>query len=252
VEDFTTYTGSEQINPEYFNVFLMYSDDDGLTWTEPKIVHSDTSNFVQQYYSSIYVNDDGVLILDWYDRSNFENTNSNTDFFMGISYDGGESFTEIKFNTEPMDFRKVVEAGFGFGIGEYHQLVATNKTAISFWSDGRTNDGDLNIYFAKVGLTNPTTSVTEVSLINSKIEVSRLFPQPAKNQINLKIKLKAKEQIKVKIFSINGRLIDEYNWIDYNEGSHTIGLPINLVPGKYLLQLITKNGGYKNQLFIVA
>jgi hypothetical protein len=61
-----------------------------------------------------------------------------------------------------MDFQYTMAAGNNFGIGEYHQLVATDHTALAFWADGRTNDEDLNIYMAKVNLNNPATGVQEL------------------------------------------------------------------------------------------
>jgi len=248
---YMSYTASELSDPKYFNVFLTYSDDDGLTWIEPKIVHSDNSDLIQQFYSSIYVNDNGVLILDWYDRSNYNNTNLNTDFFMGISYDGGENFTEIQLNSESMDFAIVATAGFGFGIGEYHQLVSTNHTAISFWSDGRTNDGDLNIYFAKVNINNPSLEVKEQSIINDKISISNIYSQPVKDQINFSIQLKNAFKLKFDIIAIDGRVVKEGPWTNFGFGSHDINIPISVKDGHYILQVKSDNGYFKNQKLIV-
>lgn len=248
---YMSYTASEQIDLNYFNVFLTYSDDDGQTWSEPKIVHSDKSNFIQQFYSSIYVNDQGVLLLDWYDRSNYDNSNLNTDFFLGISYDGGENFTEVQLNSESMDFAIAADAGFGFGIGEYHQLVATNHTAISFWSDGRTNDGDLNIYFAKASINGVISDVKEQSLINDKISISSIYPQPVQDQINLSIQLDKPIKLKFDIISMDGKVINEGEWTNYGFGAHDINLPINLNAGQYILQAKSDKGYFKNQKFIV-
>jgi len=249
---YLSYTGSEEIDPEYFNIFLTYSDDGGLTWTTPKVVHSDTTDSIQQFYSSIYVNDNGVLILDWYDRSNYDNTNLNTDFFMGISYDGGESFTELQLNSESMDFAVAVNAGFEFGIGEYHQLVATNHTAISFWSDGRTNDGDLNIYFAKVNLDNPAVGVEEQSLINDKISVSNIYAQPVHDQVNFSLQLEKAFNLKFDMMTIDGKLVKEGSWTPYSTGAHDVQIPISFPQGTYILQVKSDKGYFKNQKFIVV
>lgn len=249
---YLAYTGSEDVNPEYFNIFLTYSDDDGLTWSTPKIVHSDTTGEVQQFYSSIYVNDNGVLLLDWYDRTNYDSTTLNTDFFLGISNDGGENFTELKLNSQPMDFAITVEAGLGFGIGDYHQLVATNSTAISFWSDGRTNDGDLDIYFSKVNLENPFVGVTQQSLINDKISVINIYPQPVNDQINFSLQLEDVNNLTFNILSLDGKLVKEGSSTQYTSGVHEVQIPISLSPGQYILQVTSDKGYFNNQKFLVV
>jgi len=122
------YTASEEENPDYFNVYLQYSDDNGENWSPRIRVHEDETDGVQQFYSSLFVNDQGVLIMDWYDRSNYDNSNQLTDFIMGISYDGGETFYQMQLNSAPMDFGIASIAGYYFGIGEYHQCVASRHT----------------------------------------------------------------------------------------------------------------------------
>ena len=189
---YLSYTASESEGFNFFDVFLTYSDDRGLTWSDPKIVHSDNSLRVQQFYSSLFVNDQGVLILDWYDRLD---PGRDTDFLMGISFDGGESFTEIKLNSETMDFDWVILAGTSFGIGEYHQLVASDHMAISFWSDCRSHDGDLNIYYAKVSIDNLTTSVVESGLIRDDFEISKTYPHPVSDQFHVEFSLKEKKDL---------------------------------------------------------
>jgi len=248
---YLSYTASEQTDITYFNVFLTHSDDEGLTWSTPKIVHSDTSELIQQYYSSIYVNNQGVLMMDWYDRSNFDNSNLMTDFFFGVSYDGGENFEQIQLNSEPMDFENIIPAGFGFGVGEYHQVVATNETAVSFWSDGRTNDGDLNIYFAKVDIENPISSVSEQSIIKEGINISSIYPQPVNNQIKLDIDLLDQQNLKFEILNVKGQKINESPFETFGSGLSTYSKDINLLPGNYFLKVSSDKGYFKTVKFVV-
>ena len=245
-----SYTRSEEDDERFFDVLLRYSDDKGLTWSEPKAVHSNLDFHVQQFYSSLFVNDDGVLIMDWYDRKNFGAESLNTDFFMGVSHDGGDSFTEIKLNTQPMDFQQVVTAGFFFGIGEYHQLVATTKTAVSFWSDGRKNDGDLNIYYAKVDINNPISGVKEFGLIQDKISISNVYPVPANDKFFVDISLKKSYNIKYQLTDINGKLILDGPWQKYTKGKNTIEVSNNIFSGTYIITLSTDTGYSKSMKLI--
>ncbi len=82
---YLSYTASEEYSPDYFNVFITYSDDGGQYWSTPHIVHNDAQYNIQQFYSSIYVNDAGTVIMDWYDRRNYADSTKMTDFYMGIS-----------------------------------------------------------------------------------------------------------------------------------------------------------------------
>ena len=247
-----TYTASEPMMEKYFDVLLRYSDDEGVTWSDPKVVHSDITAGVQQFYSSIFVNDQGVVLIDWYDRKEHGNGSPNTDFFFGASYDGGETFSEVKLTSEPMDFNNIVTAGFGFGIGDYHQLIATDEVAISFWSDGRTNDGDLNIYFAKIGIDNPMTSIIENSIIKEDIRVSKLFPQPAATEINFELELDTQKELRFEIRNLGGQLVYSKEKAVYNMGKSTMSIPLDLAPNEYILSIYSADGYFTHRKFIVA
>lgn len=241
---YLSYTASEIIDDNYFNVFLTYSDDDGLTWSTPKTIGGN-QNKVQQFYSSLYVNENGVLIMDWYDRKNFSNTNKLTDFYMGISNDGGNSFTEIKLNSLPSDFDYVIQSSNNFGIGEYHQLVATKSKAISFWSDGRTSDGHLNIYMAKVDINNPS-SIEHQSVISDKINISMLYPMPVENVAYSNIELFEAASVKYEIINSIGQKLREIEWINYSAGKHLLKIDFDLPTGTYFIKIITDKGYFKN------
>lgn len=246
---YLSYTASEIVNPNYFNVFLTYSDDNGLTWATPKIVHSNQQSEVQQFYSSMYVNDNGTLILDWYDRKNYANTTKMTDFLMGISNDGGANFTELQLNTVSSDFDFIIPSSNDFGIGEYHQLIATKNVAISFWCDGRTNDGDINIYMTKV-LLNGTTSVVEQTLISDKISISTLYPQPAKNLVHATINLKESSNIKYEILDNNGKKVSDSEWVNYSNGKHNLEIDLNFPAGIYFVKFTSDKGYFKSMKLI--
>ncbi len=246
---YLSYTASESTHPNYFNVYIIYSDDNGLNWSTPNIVHSNQQNQVQQFYSSIYVNDNGVLILDWYDRKNHTNTTKLTDFFMGVSYDGGDSFNEIQLNNTSSDFEYVIPSASNFGIGEYHQLVATNNIAVSFWTDGRSNDGDLNIYMAKVNLSSQL-SIKESTLISEKITVSSLYPQPVSNTVHSDIELLEPTKIKYQVSNNLGQLLKSTEWTSYTAGKHTLEFNLDLSAGTYYITVTSEKGYFKTMQFI--
>ncbi len=247
---YLSYTASESDGSNFFDVYLIYSDDLGRTWSPAKIIHRNNDTHIQQFYSSSFVNDEGVLILDWYDRE--DHSDLKTDFMMGISYDGGESFEQIKLNSEPMDFTQVVLAGFEFGIGEYHQLVATDHTAISFWSDGRTNDGDLNIYFAKVSLDNQVSGVDESGLVLTSFGLTKIYPQPANSSLNVEFDLKKDYVLKHRIRDAQGRILEGSSWKNYSSGPQKLNIPTPFQAGSYFLELVSKQGYIRSVKFTKA
>jgi hypothetical protein len=200
-------TASEPVIPSIFDIFLMYSDDGGQTWSNPQPVHNGAPQGTQQFYSSLYVNDQGVLFIDWYGRRNAPSGSLNTDFYLGISYDGGNSFSEIQLNSASMDWQFAKAASNGLGIGAYHQLAATDHTAIAFWADGRTNDQDLNIYMAKVNLGNLTTGVQELGPISQNISISSPYPTPASELIFMDLVLEQTCRLSMSLIDIGGRTL---------------------------------------------
>lgn len=244
------YTGSESDDPTYFNVLLTYSDDDGRSWTTPKIVHTDQNPGVQQYYSSIFVNADGVLLIDWYDRSKHSPATQNTNFFLGISKDGGETFTQLQLNSEPMDFANITD-GYHFGVGEYHQVVADKETAISFWSDGRTNDGDLDIYFSKVDISTGMVNVQQHGVVNPNITISQPYPNPVSDEINIDIELEKKMSLSYEITSVDGKMIMHKSENSFNAGAHRLVESVaELSSGSYSVTFRTEGRLVRSMLFL--
>lgn len=245
---YVTFTASETQNPSIFDIFLSYSDDAGQTWSNPEPVHSSIPEGTKQFYSSIFVNDQGVVLLDWYDRRNYTPGSLNTDFYLGISYDGGVSFTELQLNSQPMDFQYTTLSGNGFGIGEYHQMVATDHTALAFWADGRTNDQDLNIYMAKVplNLDDPIASVQEFGPINETISIAAPYPIPAAEEVYLDLDLKNNYRLQTILMDISGRALWSSTWNDYLPGDYQLIVPFDQVSGTYIVQVRSDKGFFKS------
>jgi len=247
---YMSYTASEENFQDYFDVFLTYSDDNGVTWSNPKRVHSNQEDKKHQFYSSLYVNDNGVLILDWYDRKNYSTSSKMTDFLMGVSYNGGSTFAEVQLNSVSSDFNDVIPSSGGFGIGEYHQLVATKSTAVSFWSDGRTNDGDLNIYMSKVDLNSLLDAgVVEHGVVSDKISVT-LYPQPVEGVVNASIELAEKTTLKYEIYDNAGKRMNVPKWEDYSLGEHEIAIDLDAPAGMYFVKFSTDKGYFKSMKLI--
>jgi hypothetical protein len=169
---------------------------------------------------------------------------------MGISYDGGDTFTELQLNSLYADFDFVIPSSSNFGIGEYHQLVATDNIAIAFWSDGRTNDQDLNIYMAKVSINNPTIGVEEFSTISDKISIANIYPQPVRDFVNVDIDIQEQAKLKCVIIDNAGQLVFSDTWKTYYVGKQILNIPCNFKAGIYYLTLLSDKGYFKSMKLI--
>jgi len=247
-----TYTDYENGSVEGTNAlldtYLTWSDDNGETWKTPKVINATATQQTQQFYSNIYVNNRGNLLLAWYDGRN-DTENKNIDYYLGISTDGGNTINEIKVSSAPSDFTKIGLKNDNFGIGDYMQVVATDNIAIPFWADGRTNDGDVNVYFAKVNINNPT-GIQERSSISYNINM-KIYPNIVENEVNIEVILKKSSKIRWDIIDINGRIVKYSEAETYTEGLNKITIPVfSLKQGVYFVKFELDNGFVKTKRII--
>jgi hypothetical protein len=222
-----SYTDNEAGANTLLDIYLAWSDDDGATWTTPKkVVDNAISMGSHQFYSSIYVTETGTLLLGWYDRRDDANEDRLTDFFVGVSLDGGATFQETKVTTQPSDFEQIGLNNAGFGIGDYGQIVATNHTALPFWSDGRSNDGDLNVYFARIPFVGLPVGVKEISTITDQISMGQPFPIPAVDKISFSLKLKKSGRFVVKLVSTDGKIVYTSEQKELLAGENVVSVPV--------------------------
>ena len=236
-----TYTDNEPGQNGIFDIYLSWSDDDGATWTTPKKVHENTPALTQQFYSSIFVTENGALLLGWYDRRD-DPTDKLTNFHLGISYDGGATFQDLKVTSAPSDFSTIGQINNGFGIGDYGQIIATANTALPFWADGRTNDGDMNVYFARVPLNGPQVSAPEIMTVSENISFGKPYPIPAADKITVPVNTLHSEHFTCKIYSADGKLLHLQDMGALPAGKNQLNVPVGTWEGVLFLAVETKHG----------
>lgn len=246
---YVTYTdhenGSASGNNTILDTYLTWSDNDGTSWSTPKVINSTAPANTQQYYSNIYVNDQGDLLMAWYDRRDDIN-HKLTDYYVGISTDGGNTILEIKMTSATTDFSQIGLQNNNFGIGEYCQIVATDNIAIPFWADGRTNDGDINVYFAKISINNPITGFQEISSISDIINVSLPYPNPVVEKTTVEITIKEPTRMCWKLYNTKGQMLQQSKFRTYPTGSEKIEIHFKqLLSGTYFIQFTSDKGFVK-------
>lgn len=135
------------------NVFVVFSDDGGKTWSAPKLVSGGAATRAAQWQPWLAVGPDGVVYIAYYDRQygSCETTGCN-DITLATSRDHGQTFQQTRITTGSMpNLTRVTtptESGF---LGDYMSVVANAQGAYIVWADTRPHAGTIpeeDIYFA--------------------------------------------------------------------------------------------------------
>jgi len=245
---FTAY-GIDTLEQSTLDIYLSYSDDEGVSWTDPIIVNDDLGER-HNYYSSIAVNEEGTLVLAWYDRRNDLNNQSLTEYYMAYSEDGGANFEQFPVTERRSNAESSQLSNGGFGIGEYNEVVTADEFLIPFWADGRDNDGSLTVYayFFNTLLSNV---MEKQVIISEDISLTTPIPNPASEYISFDLEVKTSSPLTIRIFDSRGQqvkqVLDEKTYL----GKETFKVDTyDLASGIYLLVVDSALGSLTRQIVI--
>lgn len=235
------------------DVYFSKSEDGGQSWSQPHRLNDDSAPATEQYYSSLSVNQNGVLALSWYDRRE-DPSNRNTKYYMTYSVDGGENFEpNFPLSTQAADFGLIGGANGNFGIGEYTQIVTTSAYAIPFWADGRDNNGNIDVFTSFVPIDGgDPVSIPEITTINPAFSVQQLSPNPTANRTQLLFKLTQPSGVRLSLWNATGQLSKSNDYGLFPAGNHAIGYDLAALPaGNYWLKIDTDFGFASRKLVLV-
>lgn len=227
-------------NIDGYDIYLTTSDDEGETWASARVVNDDSDPITEQFYSAINISSGGDVSLSWYDGRDANETISDMNYYLGVSKDGGETFEQFSVSSEASDFSSIGNLNQGFGIGEYNQVVSTDKYIIPFWADGRSNSGEISIYGFKQDIS--TISSTEDGLVklNSDIFITSVSPNPASENITVEFSLTKSQLVLFEIVDMFGKIVINSNSRTFQTGKSTLDINVNqLSSGQYILVLAT-------------
>ncbi len=223
------------------DVWLVKSTDGGNTWTAPARVNDDPPG-KQQFFTWMDVDQaTGYLWFVWYDRRNYEN--SNTDVYMAVSRDGGETFINFKVSESPF----IPTSNIFFG--DYTNVSAYDNVIRPIWA--RLNSGELSIW----------TALVDPYIVGLKEEIPSLasleqnYPNPFKVSTKIAYKIMEPGDVSLSIYNIYGEKVmnlfeDKYHFrgkfIESFEPAER-GLPA----GVYFFQLSTANNVLKRTMVFV-
>ena len=133
------------------DILYVKSDDGGQSWTTPVRINDDqTAN--DQFFPTIAVNPNGVVLAYWYDRRDAP-SNINYGVYFSRSLDGGDTWLP---NVPVSDVLSPPYSGDDTAtcyMGDYNKTVADEENLYVIWSDNRLQIGghaDPNVYFEAV------------------------------------------------------------------------------------------------------
>ncbi|MBP7272912.1 MAG: T9SS type A sorting domain-containing protein [Saprospiraceae bacterium] len=219
------------------DIYFSSSGDGGITWSPATVLNDDGNPDTHQFYSSMAVSNNGKVVVSWYDRRD-DAQNLETNYYMTVSNDAGETWLpNVKVSTQPSNFSAIGQSNGNFGIGEYTQVVTTNHVAIPIWADGRTNNGDIDLYAAFLNL-DGSVSVKDISHINSGLQVETLQPNPTKDNITLSFSLIQAAKVKIAIYSTDGKLMTTAMDKNFQAGKQQASISVSTLPqGNYVCRL---------------
>jgi hypothetical protein len=162
----------DEISPET-DVLVRKSTDNGVTWSSPAVVNDDPpGRNIDQFHPWLYVNEDGVVTLVFYDQRQDPVNHYLFDCYFAASFDGGLTYTtnyrlssvssspgnlaassrvrppgpEVDRRTGLLDPEPVLSPMAGL-IGEYIGIHSRHDFNVAVWTD--TRSGTQDVYSAR-------------------------------------------------------------------------------------------------------
>ncbi|MGD0710713.1 MAG: T9SS type A sorting domain-containing protein [Bacteroidales bacterium] len=212
------------------DVWLSKSTDGGNTWCAPKRVNDDPAGR-QQFFTWMCVDQKtGYVWFVFYDRRNY--TDDETDVYMAVSKDGGDTFNNFKVSNSPF----VPSSGVFFG--DYTNVSVFDNVIRPIWTN--LSGGNLSIWTAIVD-----TTLLGVDNYNASSDfiLEQNSPNPFSDNTLISFKLRHLCNITLKVLDIFGRevatIIDNEEFPTGNYIKQFDARGYNLKSGVYYFSLIS-------------
>ncbi len=217
------------------DIWLVKSTDGGQTWTTPLKVNNDTTQ-THQFLSWMTIDQTtGYIYIIFYDRRNY--TDNNTDVYLAMSKDGGNTFKNIKISQLPFNPDQSIF------FGDYTNISVYNNIIRPIWT--RLDYDQLSILTAIVDTSDFTTNITNPqknkNIVNNEIKIN---PNPFKNNTFVTYKVHKDSHVKIILSDIYGNKIKTIKNNKLKAGKYIETISANennLQNGIYFVQIIVNN-----------
>jgi hypothetical protein len=194
------YRGTIYINwsdqrsgPTDTDVWFIKSTDGGLTWGERKRVNDDPPGRNQFFTWMTVDQTTGYIYFVFYDRRSYSNTQ--TDVYMAVSTNGGETFTNYKISESPF----IPYSAIFFG--DYNNISATNNIVRPIWT--RLDGGSLSMYTALID--SIFTGIEKIPEKPLPFSLDQNYPNPGKEDTWISYKVHYTTKVTLMVYDIYGR-----------------------------------------------
>ena len=177
--------------------------------------------------------------------------NANEDFWLQVSTDGGSSYTIVEEWNQGDEFLNNQR--------KYDAVVIpgpfSSTTTLRFRADGSGNNDW--VYIDDITITGCLNSskelenVIEEELISSlRITDLSLFPNPARDVLNVSFNMYEAQSLTMSIMDISGKVVETVK-VSEKAGAHQLSIETgDLVPGMYFLNMMNENGSMTRKFII--
>jgi hypothetical protein len=224
------------------DIFLIKSTDYGQTWSEPKRVNDDPPGR-HQFLSSMTIDQStGFLYFVFYDRRNY--TDLNTDVYLAVSRDGGETFRNFKISEDPF----IPNPSIFFG--DYTSIAAFNNRVRPMWMN--MTNMVLSLVVAVIDSAGHLQTPELEPAITASLDQN--YPNPASDFTFMSFKLNRPAEVTLTLHDYTGKIV--VRLMDakklpagkYVEGFDLLHMAIN--PGIYFYRLETQDFSVSKKMVI--
>ncbi|NOU48857.1 MAG: T9SS type A sorting domain-containing protein, partial [Bacteroidales bacterium] len=220
------------------DVWLVKSTDGGETWTVPVRVNDDPPG-KQQFLTWLTVDQsNGYLYFVFYDRRNYNN--NQTDVFLAVSSDGGQTFNNFVISESPFNPYS------GVFFGDYNNISVVNNMVRPIWT--RNESGNLSIYTAIIDM---STGIPEKDMSPTAPEQN--YPNPFRESTVFSFKITQPGNVKLSVIDPLGKEIIVLKEEYMVRGKYTFSFDTSnyhLSPGVYYFNLLSSNKSFKRKMVI--
>ena len=152
---YLTYTDLAPGGLPDVDVLVMFSDNGGLNWSVPVIVHDDVGSN-SQFLPWLDVDQvTGLVTTVWYDARNDAN-NKQVEVFLAVSNDGGATWQpNVLVSDDPSDQSTDNADRYPGNFLEYIGVASLNGVAFPAWADNSASPADLDYFTDQVPIGSP-------------------------------------------------------------------------------------------------
>lgn len=190
---------SDQVNGQTdTDIWLSKSTDGGMNWSSPIRVNDDPPGKHQMFHWLSVDQTNGYLYIVFYDRRNYND--NQTDVYLAVSRDGGNTFTNYKISDSPFIPSQ------GVFMGDYSSVAAIGDIIRPVWA--RMDTGHVTIQAAIIDPNIVEVEDFRDNQVTTEFEISSIYPNPFNPSTTIEYRIPQNGEVVISAYDIIGKKID--------------------------------------------